>query len=57
MLMCARATSKEAKRSPSPSSLPYDLEEPEDDAEINRALMRLSDRALSKYADKEPDLY
>jgi len=55
MLMCARATSKEAKRPP--SDLPYDLEEPEDETEITRALMRLSERALSKYADKEPDLY
>jgi len=50
-----RATLKEAKRPP--SSLPYDLEEPEDESEITRALMRLSERALSKYADSEPDPY
>ena len=55
MLMCARATLKEAK--PPLSNLPYDLEEPEDENEITRALMRLSERALSKYADKESDLY
>jgi hypothetical protein len=53
--MSARTALKEAK-SP-PKSLPYDLEEPEDEAEITRALMRLSERSLSKYADEEPDLY
>lgn len=37
--------------------LPYDLEEPEDEREITRGLMRLSQQALSKYVDKEPDLY
>jgi len=37
--------------------LPYDLEEPIDEREITRGLMRLSQQALSKYADKEPDLY
>jgi hypothetical protein len=53
--MSSRSVSKEAKR---PSErLPYDLEEPEDGAEITRALMRLSQQALSKYADKEPDQY
>jgi hypothetical protein len=51
----ARATLKEAKRPH--SSLPYDLEEPEDESEITRALMKLSERALSKHADGEPDLY
>ncbi|GEM_PF-401039 len=37
--------------------LPYDLEEPVDEQEITRGLMRLSQRALSKYVDNEPDLY
>jgi hypothetical protein len=45
--MSSRSVSKEAKR-PS-ESLPYDLEEPEDEAEITRALMRLSERALYKH--------
>ena len=53
--MSTRTAFKEAKTPP--KSLPYDLEEPEDEAEITRALMRLSERALSKYADVEPDLY
>lgn len=47
-MLMARATLKEAKR---PSSLPYDLEEPEDESEITRALMRLSERALSKLSE------
>jgi len=37
--------------------LPYDLEEPGDEKEISRRLMRLSQRALSKYVDNEPDIY
>lgn len=39
--------------------LPYDLEEPgdENEREITRGLMQLSQQALSKYADKEPDIY
>jgi hypothetical protein len=37
--------------------LPYDLEEPGDEREITIGLMRLSQRALSKYVDNEPDLY
>jgi hypothetical protein len=37
--------------------LPYDLEEPSDGREITRGLMRLSQQALSKYVDKEPNLY
>jgi hypothetical protein len=37
--------------------LPYDLEEPGDEREITRGLMRLSQQALSKYVDKEPDVY
>jgi hypothetical protein len=37
--------------------LPYDLEEPGDEREITRGLMRLSQRALTKYVDNEPDLY
>ncbi|WP_187287824.1 hypothetical protein [Methanothrix harundinacea] len=53
--MSSRSVSKEAKR-PS-ESLPYDLEGPKDEAEISWALMRLSEGALSKYADKEPDQY
>ena len=39
------------------NDLPYDLEEPGDEWEITRGLMRLSQRALSKYVDKEPDIY
>jgi hypothetical protein len=37
--------------------IPYDLEEPVYKREITRGLMRLSQRALSKYVDNEPDLY
>ncbi len=37
--------------------LPYDLEEPDDKREITRGLMRLSQQALSKYVDNEPDIY
>jgi hypothetical protein len=37
--------------------LSYDLEEPGDEREITRGLMRLSQQALSKYVDKEPDIY
>jgi len=37
--------------------LPYDLEEPGDEREITRGLMRLSQQALSKYVDNEPDIY
>ncbi len=39
-----------------PSQLPYDLEEP-DEGEITKGLMRLSQQALSKYVDNEPDTY
>jgi hypothetical protein len=34
------------------NDLPYDLEEPGDEREITRGLMRLSQQALSKYVDK-----
>jgi len=37
--------------------LPYDLEEPDDEREITRALMRLSSQALSRYVNAEPDIY
>lgn len=37
--------------------LPYDLEEPADERDITRGLMRLSQRTLSKYMDTEPDIY
>jgi len=37
--------------------LPYDLEEPSDESEITRGLMRFSQQALSKYVDNEPDIY
>lgn len=36
---------------------PYDLEEPADKRDITRGLMRLSQQALSKYVDTEPDIY
>jgi hypothetical protein len=39
-----------------PTQLPYDLEEP-DEREIIKGLMRLSQQALSKYVDNEPDIY
>ncbi|MDF0590151.1 hypothetical protein [Candidatus Methanocrinis natronophilus] len=44
-MIYSRSVSKEAKR-PS-ESLPFDLGEAEDEAEITRVLMRLEDRALS----------
>ena len=37
--------------------LQYNLEEPVDERQITIGLMRLSQRALSKYVDNEPDLY
>ena len=37
--------------------LTYDLEESGGEKEITRGLMRLSQKALSKYVDNEPDLY
>jgi hypothetical protein len=37
--------------------LPYDLDEPADPREITKALMRISQQALSKYVDNEPDIY
>jgi len=37
--------------------LPYDLEEPDDERKIARALMRLSSQALSRYVNAEPDIY
>jgi hypothetical protein len=40
-----------------PHDLPYDLDEPSDEKEITKGLMRLSQQALSKYVDNEPDLY
>jgi len=45
------------ERRTTPNDLPYDLEEPSDEREITRGLMRLSQQALCKYVDKEPDLY
>lgn len=36
---------------------PYDLEEPADEREITRGLMWLSQQALAKYVDDEPDIY
>ena len=37
--------------------LPYYLEVPGDDREITRGLMILSQQALSKYVNNEPDIY
>ncbi len=37
--------------------LPYDLEKPANEREITRGLMRLSQQALAKTADNEPDIY
>jgi hypothetical protein len=37
--------------------LPYDLEEPNDEREIARALMRLSSQALSRYVNAEPEIH
>lgn len=39
------------------SDAPYDLEEPGCEKDITRGLMRLSQQALSKYVDKESDIY
>jgi hypothetical protein len=36
---------------------PYDLEEPGNDREITKGVMRLSQQALSKYVNNESDLY
>jgi hypothetical protein len=35
----------------------YDLEEPSDEREITKGLMRLSQQSLSEYVDNEPDIY
>ncbi len=37
--------------------LPYDLEESGGEREITRGPMRLSQQALYKYVDNEPDIY
>lgn len=37
--------------------LPYDLDEPDDEREITKGLMILSQQALSKYVAFEPDIY
>ena len=37
--------------------LPYDLQDPDEDREITRGLMRLSERALAPLLEKEPDIY
>jgi len=37
--------------------LPYNLEESSGEREVPRGLMRLSQQALSKYVDNEPDIY
>jgi hypothetical protein len=44
-------------RRTAPNDLPYDLEDPSDEREITRGLMRLTQQALCKYVDKEPGLY
>jgi len=36
--------------------IPYDLEEPGDERDITKGLMRLSQQALSKYMDAEPNI-
>ena len=36
---------------------PYDLDEPGDDREITKGLMRLSQQALYRYVASEPDIY
>ena len=36
---------------------PYDLQDPDEDREITRGLMRLSERALAPLLEKEPDIY
>ena len=36
---------------------PYDLDEPGDEREIAKGLMRLSQQALSRYVASEPDIY
>jgi hypothetical protein len=37
--------------------IPYDLDEPGEEKEITKGLMRLSQQALSKYVADEPDIY
>jgi hypothetical protein len=46
-----------SERKSRPHDLLYDLEGPEDERDINRGLMRLSQQTLSKYVDAEPDIY
>jgi len=52
ILMCESLESKSRVQ-----DLPYDLEEPGDERDIARGLMKLSEQALSKYVDAEPDIY
>ena len=51
--MCESLERKDAAR----PELPYDLEEPTDEREITRALMKLSAQTLAKYVGDEPDIY
>ncbi len=51
--MCESLERKDAAR----PELPYDLEEPTNEREITRALMKLSAQTLSKYVSDEPDIY
>ena len=37
--------------------IPYDLDEPGEEKENTKGLMRLSQQALSKYVADEPDIY
>jgi len=37
--------------------IPYDLDEPGDEREIAKGLMRLSQQMLSRYVADEPDIY
>ena len=51
--MCESLERRNAAR----PELPYDLEEPTDERDITRALMKLSAKTLSKYVGDEPDIY
>jgi len=45
------------ERKATADDLPYDLEEPIDDREITRGLMKLSELSLQDFLASEPDIY
>ena len=53
ILMCESLV----RRRTIPNDLPYDLEEPGDEREITKGLMKLSEQSLHDFLASEPDIY